>query len=69
MASAGLTEGDGTDEGKSHNTSTEDTATDGPLTPSTDAPTSTEAGPQDDDTPDTKQADLLKLLNERLAED
>lgn len=46
-----------------------DDATDGPSV-STDAPTSTpEAGPQDDETPASKRAELLATLQQRLAEE
>jgi len=70
LKSAGLIDGDNAeDANKSRNDSTDDNATDGPSV-STDAPTPEDgAGPQDDDTPATKQAELLKMLNERLAED
>jgi hypothetical protein len=72
LASAGLNDGDAAEDAdKSRHDSTEDDATDGPSV-STNAPTPPHddgAGPQDDDTPDTKQADLLKQLEERLAED
>jgi len=72
LASAGLNDGDAAEDAdKSRQDSEDDNATDGPSV-STNAPTpSTEggAGPQDDDTPATKQADLLKQLEERLAED
>ena len=72
LKSAGLVDGDAAEDAdKSRQDSEDDNATDGPSV-STNAPTpSTEggAGPQDDDTPATKQADLLKQLEERLAED
>lgn len=72
LASAGLTEGDAAEDAdKSRSESTEDEAPDGPSV-STDAPTPSPedgAGPQDDDTPDTKRDQLLQQLEERLAED
>jgi hypothetical protein len=70
LKSAGLVDGDNAEDAeKSRDDSTDDNATDGPSV-STDAPTPEDgAGPQDDDTPATKQAELLKMLNERLAED
>lgn len=74
MASAGLNdEGEAAEEDAAKALELQhEHAADGPLPDSTDAPTSlpegVETGPQDDETPATKQAELLSMLEQRLAE-